>query len=406
LSPLDDRGLAYVRHGAPDDVASLVYPGVERRSWFYHDLDGGRTILEFVRDENYADYFLADPGTECQPEPKTRISLAGKSFEQEAKRAYALHIASFDNGARRGDRARKLIGSCSATMREDTTRAWMTGSEVRTMIAQSVYETESAVPRPSKPINALVNSYVFREGSKHEVITFLAAQTSSLHAVQPRVDGYGIAFSTSIENPATHDVQQADSLYTVAPGTRGSDITWFVSRMNVGSAGSATIRTGLRSVSDTTRGQFLLQRKAIPDLSPGRFSMSDIVLGALDGSLWTRGSITMTPLPAHTIARGQQFKLFYELYDIDPSEGLSVKIEVTPIHQGGIIAGISQLLRKKQAMSLAFREPPLEATGRRDRQVLRAIGADLQKGPYTMMVTVTRESDRQSVSARTNLEVR
>lgn len=55
----DDRGVIYLRHGPPDDIATFSGPRVERNvSWKYERADGDPLVFHFVSDEDVADYKL------------------------------------------------------------------------------------------------------------------------------------------------------------------------------------------------------------------------------------------------------------------------------------------------------------------------------------------------------------
>ncbi|MES1259216.1 MAG: hypothetical protein ABUL71_01380, partial [Gemmatimonadota bacterium] len=55
----DDRGVVYIRQGAPDDHASLEQPGVPyNESWLYHRKDGPDLVMHFVAREGVTDFRL------------------------------------------------------------------------------------------------------------------------------------------------------------------------------------------------------------------------------------------------------------------------------------------------------------------------------------------------------------
>jgi len=59
VAEFDDRGVVYIRQGAPDDRAALEQPGVPyNESWLYHRKDGPDLVMHFVAREGVTDYRL------------------------------------------------------------------------------------------------------------------------------------------------------------------------------------------------------------------------------------------------------------------------------------------------------------------------------------------------------------
>ncbi len=61
VAEFDDRGVVYIRQGAPDEHASLEEPGLPyNESWLYRRADGPDLIMHFVAREGISDYRLVE----------------------------------------------------------------------------------------------------------------------------------------------------------------------------------------------------------------------------------------------------------------------------------------------------------------------------------------------------------
>ena len=61
VAEFDDRGVVYIRQGAPDDRASLEQPGMPyNESWVYHSKDRPDLLMHFVAREGVTDFRLVE----------------------------------------------------------------------------------------------------------------------------------------------------------------------------------------------------------------------------------------------------------------------------------------------------------------------------------------------------------
>jgi hypothetical protein len=143
------------------------------------------------------------------------------------------------------------------------------------------------------------------------------------------------------------------------------------------------------NAANPDEGQILLGTQPIPTYPPGVFTMSDLVVAEPGPGTWRRGAIALSPLPGHQVAAGGSFKLFYELYGVQPGEELRTRITIAPRTDPDLLSRLMSVFGESRVTQLTFTE---SAQPSRDGtlQVERTITSSLEPGRYTLEVSVER----------------
>lgn len=396
--PLDDRGIVFVRHGAPDDMvrflapksldrwSGMTGPAVNRTAWFYRSLAGGRAILEFDKSAYRPDYFLGDPSRRCE--------LAADDDSYEAR-------------LREWNRAfkQKSYGCTYATVAGDTGRKHWSAIELAAVTADAILQTESAEPELSRPIDLLVNAYALRAGFNTELTTFVWAEAESIVPMSGAgAATYSLPLFIALEKAASHSVVRFDTTLALRRNARfgARDAIMIAHTFLPSFTGEVAVRVALQNDADSLQGQIALMKKSVREYRKG-FSVSDLVIAEPRDGSWYRGDTGLAPVPAHVIAEGDPFRLFYELYGLAAGEPIEVEVLIVPEGTSGLIDALRELISQRHAQSLSFDDT---AESDSDGVVRRwhDVQAALRHGSYIVVVRLTRSSG-ETAESTTTLEV-
>lgn len=396
--PLDDRGIVFVRHGQPDDIArimaprtldrhrGLTGPASNRTAWFYENLAGGRAILEFDKSAYRPDYFLGDPSRECE-------MGAGDGGYRAQLRAWRplIKMASY--------------GCTYATIAGDPGKKFWSAIQLAAVTADAILETESAEPKLSRPIELLVNAYALKAGFDTELTTLIWARAEPIVPMSDQEDLiYSLPLFIALEKAASHSVMRLDTSLVIRREARFGPREEISIRhaFRPSFTGDVAVRVSVRNEADSLQGQIALTKKFIREYRLG-FSVSDLVIAEPRNGDWRRGDVGLAPVPAHMIREGQSFRLFYELYGLEVDEPISVEVLVVPEGTSGLIDALRELISTRHAQSLRF-----DDTAQTDSDgIVRRwhdVQANITSGSYTVIVRVTRESG-ETAEASTRLDV-
>jgi hypothetical protein len=155
-------------------------------------------------------------------------------------------------------------------------------------------------------------------------------------------------------------------------------------------------------VNDSARGQIVAAQKTL-GIQAG-LALSDLVIAETRDGAWPRGHERLAPIPGHQVVAGAAFRLFYELYGVNPGTPLRVRIMVAPGEGEGMLARVAGLLSAKSALSLSFEEAAvLENDG--VARISREITADLRPGRYSLQLTVQNLKTGETATRSTDLLV-
>jgi hypothetical protein len=178
----------------------------------------------------------------------------------------------------------------------------------------------------------------------------------------------------------------------------------YASLLHVAPTSTATIRVSARNQADTLQGQIVSTTRSIPAFTRNALAMSDLVIAETRPGTWLRHGIGLEPVAANRLLTNQPFRLFYELYGVSQGETVDVEIVLEPDRPEGLLGRIAELISRREAMTLRFREP-VQLAGADVAAVTRDITAELEPGEYTLSVKVTRRQDDASCTAATAVVV-
>lgn len=385
----DDRGIIYLRHGAPDARAAYHSPNVPaNESWRYTRPDGD-LVFHFISREDVQDYKLVESIFDV-------LGFSGAVLLQETERTPVL--------SELGSRAEELLLS-----REQLSPMYARLQRVGRVSAARYQADERRFGRTSLRIGTTTDSYGLRfakelpartevlavgsEGGRPFVhITYAIAGSALvpvrmnrgfMYAVRLRfmaLDESGevvASVDTTRRFLAAREVPPGEHLVgRVAVPVAEGRLTWRLALQQGEDAGLVTPRDSLRAVASASSGP----------------SLSDVVLGSRTANLaWEQApGDTVFFNPLRTYRSGESMRVYYELLGISPGERYTTQVAVK---RG---TGDRTVLQRifgggGAAITVRFEE---EATS--SRGVQREIALeDLKPGMYTLEVTVTDTAGRK-----------
>ncbi len=396
---LDDRGISYVRHGPPDEVARLVFPGSTEETWLYAGLAGGVAAIDFTKDPSIPDYYIPDPSGGRPRERPSRVRTGSEKLRGEALGLYYAAIGNF------------------ILTKAPCGHAWgcapdrfkpIVGPDVRHKLGRAVFQSETARPRLTEPLNTLLNTYAFRgpADSTELAIIFSVHGQEIAPADSAETPAYRLRFFAAVQDSLTRRVVRSDSLVSItAPERFGADaVVRYTPTLVTPASTAATIRASVRNQVDTLQGQIVRMTRTIPSFALDSLAMSDLVIAEPRAGNWTRHGVGLEPIAGNRLVANQPFRLFYEVYGVPQDEIVDVDIKLAPDRPGGLLGRIADLISRREAMSLHFQEP-VQLAGPDVAAVTRDITVELEAGEYTLSVKVTRRQDGASCSGSTTVVV-
>jgi GWxTD domain-containing protein len=385
----DDRGIIYLRHGAPDARASYHSPNVyTNESWRYTRPDGD-LVFHFISREDVQDYKLVESIFDV-------LGFSGAVLLQETQRTPVLTDL--------GSRAEELLLS-----REQLSPMYARLQRVGRVSAARYQADERRLGRTSLRIGTTTDSYGLRFAKELPArIEVLAVGTAEgrpvvhvtyaipgsalvpvrmnrgfMYAVRLRfmaLDEQGevvASVDTTRRFLSPGEVPAAEHLVgrVAVPVTEGR-LTYRLALQQGEDAGMVTPRDSVRAV-------------ARPSAGP---SLSDVVLGSRTANLaWEQApGDTVFFNPLRTYRSGESMRVFYEVLGIAPGERYATQVAVK---RG---TGNRTLMQKifgggGAAITVRFEEEATPSGG-----VQREIALeDLKPGMYTLEVTVTDGAGRR-----------
>ncbi|MBA2564115.1 MAG: GWxTD domain-containing protein [Gemmatimonadetes bacterium] len=312
-SGFDDRGIVYLRHGKPDDVARATGPNLQRNeSWRYARPDGD-LIFHFVSDEDVEDFKLVTSlasalarGNVTLGQRRNSAENAGELFESRAAfdPVYNRLAYQFDPMLLREEE-------------EDVARDIRIGTS-----------TASYVPESPDSLPFFAYPAAFRgESGEPEIELYFGVPTGELEmpagTAGPRVAYTAHVVIQGEESKDAVAARAADSTTVEVPGSLSRGQGVLIPDVLTASVPSGEYRYRLR-VSDlisrhtgTREGAF-----QVPDLRG--FSASSLVLAsrveAGDQGKFSHGDLKVVPLPSLRFRPGQPVFIYYEIYGLSAGE--------------------------------------------------------------------------------------
>ncbi len=390
-SGLDDRGILYVRHGAPDRVVRTPVSGcAPHESWLYQ-ADGGPLIYHFVSLNRANEYVLvADPLAGCG-DGSARARELGALADLDGRYA-ALEAQANLAG----------VGGTRSVAEEFNTDLARLVTERRGEAIEGLRESGYR-PRAKDVVSFYYDTYAFRGASgRTDLVAALAIPGGALRG---REAGQGVRYAADVAFAV---------LDTVTAGTWQSDTTLdfmapraFGARENLRVAVELPVPPG-RAYADRVSVRLPGQDAeggyggalAVPSFRGDTLMVSDLVLAEPAGHGWRRGGVELGLVPPRQYTRGP-ISLFYELYNLRADSTYTTRIRVISLGGKDLFGALKRLFTGGgAALSVSFRDvahPRSDGTV----QVLRHVDlGQLSPGAYRMEVetrsggrTVRRETE-------------
>ena len=362
--PYDDRGLIFIRHGQPQQRLRSTGPSDPRESWLYQNIDGRPAMLHFAAMQSGSDFDLVHtlPCDADYVDPR-------RGNDPNLQRIMGCDALN--------------IMAASAAYRE---QAW------------DYVNTDSDRPNFTKDLPFYFDLYTFRgvEG-RTNVVAAVAVPVEKLQKSEAANNpAYRVDLSLILVDTAARKVIRQDDTIALATtrAFRNDDLFRMHVEVAVPPSSTTLQRVIVSDPSEPGIGQLYGGPFPIPDYSPGKLMMSDIVLAEpkVEGK-WKRGNVALALVPTGRF-KGGSFKVFYELYNIAKNTAYSTEIEIEPI-QRSTGQRIKELFGSKSRISLKFDGVAVDVDNGA-LQELRQVEAPLPVGRYRMRITV-RTADGQIV---------
>ena len=355
-SVYDDRGLIYIRHGAPRQRVG-GNAGSTFDSWAYAALDGGPDrVFHFERDADGEDFHLMH-----------KISCNSDWLNDRVELDSKLGL---------------LAAHCTGT------DALAASADIR-QVAFDALATDSDHPKFLKDLPFYFDLFTFRatEG-RTSVVAAVAVPREKLNMTEVAANpAYRIDLSLILVDTLTRKViREDDSLMLATEHNHKEDLF----RLHVEIAVPPSRTTVQRLiVSDPTEpgvGQLYGGPFPIPDYTGSKLMLSDIVLAepGVKGK-WHRGDVSLALVPTRYF-KGGKFNVFYEVYNLAPNANYSTEVEIEPIRRTtgqklkSLFGGSSTIRFRFEGQATNVKNGTM--------QELRRVDAPLGAGDYRMRITV------------------
>ena len=355
----DDRGVVYIRYGEPTQVLRSI-PAARNyfQSWIY-DLPGrDRILIHFQLPPQAGRGYVISAIPGCGPWLSTHSDLSGD---------YQNLAVKCSTGAPEWATI-SVLADMNTTYQRETQRALKSDAFVPT------FRNELAVD---------ADAYAFRsaDGAREFAIALAVPAVPALRKdnayrfdlrllVADTVIGLLQTFDSAVVFPSPQPLAKNDYLRT-------STI------VRLDRAHAPFFRMLIRSTADSTVGRSFYA--SLPTYLPKGFDISDVVLAEVkDGGRFARGPVQLHVMPSRVFSDAR-FKVFYEIYGLEPGTDYQTTIRIEP-KDGGVASALRRLTGQS-AITLSFLGTVAGPETWR-QQELRTVETQLAKGTYTLTVTV------------------
>ncbi|HEU5049127.1 MAG TPA: GWxTD domain-containing protein, partial [Gemmatimonadales bacterium] len=317
----DDRGLIFIRHGAPDDSVSATRAGAcPNSSWLYRRSDGN-LIFHFVARENPDDWRLVESLANVGggAGATTRVSQASPSHR----------CAAIDGLLESRARLDPIYRRLAVTQNKLN---WERELDLTTRSREVGTTTDSDPLRYPKVLDVAWRAYGLlggAGGSGGRVLLLVSVPARSLTPISTEPIGYGFRMRV-VARSGAHLVEIDTVRRFAVRSTPGpDDMITFTTELPV-PAGIWRVGTAIEQPVDAA-GQFFSDGEVTVPSESGGLALSDIVLGAATGGRpWTAPDGPFPLSPTGSYFRGEPVPIYYEVAGAAVGGELETEITFTP----------------------------------------------------------------------------
>ncbi|MBX6363754.1 MAG: GWxTD domain-containing protein [Gemmatimonadetes bacterium] len=396
---LDDRGVIYLLHGAPDTIIRTVAATLPNESWYYRR-PGGGFMLHFVSPNRTSEFMLfPDPLRALGP----RLQDTCLS-DQCVDRVLAILEDRAPFEPRFGQLAARYRRTVMLSKNEPTPQELEAavrdlGLAEQTLAADVAQATTRALSRDSftpdlgAPLPFYYDTYAFRgDGGRTDLVVALAVPGRELEA-SPGESGvlYGLNMDVVVTDTAAGRSFRADSqrVYRAAQALGAGENLRAVLELELppgkGYSHHVAVRAAGRKAGTAYGGPL-----GVDAFSGDTLMMSDLVLAEGAGKGWKRDGVDLGLVPPRQFPQGAVITLFYEVYNAKPESEFRTTLRVVPMAGSGLGGALKKLFGKDPApISLSFTEQAHPSAAGVMQVVRRVDLRTLEPGTYRIEVTTT-----------------
>jgi GWxTD domain-containing protein len=407
MLPFDDRGVIYVRHGAPAEVVHTSDVDLRpNETWVYRQ-NGKNILYNFVVLRDGTDYRLVDdllaaldPSTNGVPtEAAVKLLRDRQAYEPR----YA-NLAQKYESYNRASRGFAGAGAANESAQSINTASTRIASDLREQ-AFAALATDSDAPDFKGDLPFWYDLYAFKGRSGLTDITAAAAIPGTSLFSQPMGSGfiYSLQASLIFIDTATSEITRKDSVFTyLSSRVLGeNEHLRLTIDMTLPFAKAGVHRIVLRDRVNPGVGQLYGGNSEIKNFSGAGLMMSDIILAESEDGGWKRGDAKLGLVPPRQFEEKKPLKLFYELYNLPANAPYRTEISMAPVEGVTGFGRIRKLLGGSDGkIQLTFDgTAPLDTEG--TIQELREISAEVKPGKYKVTVRVINLENQQATRSET-----
>ena len=414
--PFDDRGLIYVRHGAPYEIVRTSDVDLRpNETWIYRGQNGQNILYHFVVLRDGTDYRIVDdvlvaldPSTRGVPTEAAAKLLRDRQAYEPRYAALAQKYDSYDHAQRTAGFMADAGGSAGDRMNESSQSINTAQTRIAAdMRAQALIAltTDSDAPDFKSDMPFYYDLYAFKGKNGMTDVTAAAALPGT-SLFSRRMGGqyiYSLQASLIFIDTTTNEIFRRDTTYNFW-STRvlgEQEHLRLTVNMSVKSAKAAIHRIVLRDLADPGVGQLYGGPSELKNFSSPSLMISDIVLAESEDGVWQRGLAHLGLVPPRQFEEKKPLKVFYELYNLPLDTPYRTEIAMIPVEGVTGFGRLKKLLGGKDgAIHLQF-DGVSQPDADNVVQELRQVSAEVKPGKYRIEVRVTNLANQQAVRTET-----
>jgi hypothetical protein len=413
--PFDDRGIIYVRHGAPAEIVRTADVDLRpNETWVYRG-NGKDRLYHFIVLRSSTDFRLVDDLLAALDPSTTGVPAAAAAKLLRDRQAYEPRYAAlaqkFDNydralnfrmlGAAGTGRAAAAASENAQNISTDRIRI---ASDMRAEALKALH-TDTDAPHFEGELPFYYDFYAFKGKDGFTDVTAAAAVpgTSLFSARRGSQYIYAVQASLIFMDTLTNEITRKDTVFTFWSSRvlREREHLRLTMDMVVPLARTGVHRIVLRDLTNPGVGQLYGGLSEVKNFAGESLMLSDIVLAESDDGNWRRGLARLALVPPRQFAEKKPVKIFYEIYNLPAEVAYRTEISMTPVEGISGFGRIKKLFgRKGSDIALQFEglaQPNADGTV----QELRQVVAEVKPGKYRIAVRVTNLQNQQSVRTET-----